>query len=96
MPINLTPWFVLWAIATTAVVVLFVWRVMVAKEEPAGIHVAPENDEQMVEVGQEAKLAHKLDAIDRWGKVLTAVSAVLVLVMGAAWLYNGLFAASMK
>lgn len=96
MPINLTPWFILWAIATTAVVVLFVWRVMVAKEESAGIHVAPENEAQMVEVGQEAKLANKLDAIDRWGKVLTAVSAVLVLVMGVAWAYNGLFPPPMK
>jgi len=96
MPINLTPWFILWAIATTAVVALFVARVMVAKEEPAGLHVAPENDAQMEEVTQEAKLAQKLNVIDRWGKLLTAVSAVLVLFLGAAWLYNGFFTAGLK
>lgn len=95
MPINLTPWIILWAMATTGVLVLFVWRVMVAKDETPGIHVAV-TDQQMPEVDKEVKLAHKLDVIDRWGKVLTVVSAVLVLVMGGAWFYNGLLGTSIR
>lgn len=94
MPINLMPGIVLWALVTTVVLVLFVWRVMVTKGEPRVLHVAPENEEQMVEVREEVKLARKLDVIDRWGKVLTIVSAVLVLAVGAAWVYNGWLAGS--
>ncbi len=88
MPIDLMPWLILWALITTAVLILALWRVVVARREVelGGLHVASANAAIPV---IEEKIAKTLVRIDRWGKTLTAVSALLVLAIGIAWLYNG-------
>lgn len=88
MPIDLMPWMILWAAITTGVLALALWRLMVVKQEDAlgGLHVAG-SDAAIPET--EARIARKLSKIDLWGKTLTVVSAVLILAIGAIWLYNG-------
>ena len=87
-PINLEPWLILWAIVTTVVLILAIWRVVVAKhdEEVAGIHIV-EGEEKVPEL--QTQMARKLARIDLWGKALTVISAILIAGIGAAWLYNG-------
>lgn len=88
MPIDLTPWLVLWAFVTTGVLVLALWRTVVARREAdlGGLHVAA-NDERIPEL--ETRIASTLARIDLWGKTLTVISVVLVLAIGSVWLYNG-------
>ena len=87
MSIDLMPWLILWAVITSGVLLLALWRLMVVRrEEQLGMHVT-EPDAGIV--GLEERLATRLCRIDRWGKILTVVSAILVLAIGAAWLYNG-------
>jgi hypothetical protein len=85
MRMNVTFWFVPWAVVTTAVLVLLVWRLVTAERETIGI--AP--DKPSV-TEQEVKLTAKLARIDFWGKALTGVSVALLLMMGATSLYNTL------
>ena len=88
MPINLEPWLILWAAITTGVLVLAIWRLMVVRHEHhlGALHVAGGNASIDRE---EAHIAGTLARIDFWGKTLTVVAAVLILAIGAAWLYNG-------
>ena len=88
MAIDLMPWVILWALVTTGVLVLALWRLVVARREEAlgGLHVAAA-DASIPEL--EAKIARTLVRIDFWGKTLTVISAALILAIGVAWLYNG-------
>ena len=85
MTIDLMPWMIGWAVVTTGVVALFVWRVLVANQEPGALHVVESEQEQE----QETRLATKLARIDLWGKTLTVVSALLILAIGLVWVYSG-------
>ena len=86
MPTEMMPWFMLWAAVTVGVLALFVWRVLVAEQEPGALHVVQSEMEQQ----KELKLATQLSRIDFWGKTLTIVSALLLLVMGMVWLRSAL------
>jgi type VI protein secretion system component VasK len=88
MPMNLMPWIILWALITTGVLLLALWRLALVRRESAlgGLHVAG-SDEKIPPI--ETKIARMLARVDFWGKTLTVLAGVLVLAIGAAWLYNG-------
>ena len=87
MSIDLMPFLILWAVITSGVLLLAVWRLLLVKRKAQlGLHVT-EPDAGIA--GLEVRIATTLARIDRWGKILTVVSAVLVLAIGALWLYNG-------
>ena len=86
MPIEMTPWFLLWAAVTVGALALFVRRVLVAEQEPGALHVVESEKEGQKEI----KIANRLARIDFWGKTLTVASAVLVLVMSWVSLHNTL------
>ena len=79
---KLIPWMILWAASTTGVLVLFVWRVLVARHERSGIYIV-EGEEKDLEA--QARISKALSRIDLWGKTLTVVSVALVLVIGSLW-----------
>lgn len=93
MRINLEPWLILWAAITTGVLALAIRRLIVVRHEGqlGSLHVAGGNPNIDRE---EAHIAGTLARIDFWGKTLTVVAAVLILAIGAAWLYNGWLQAS--
>ena len=41
-------------------------------------------------VPHQQEIAHKLEVIDRWGKILTVVTVVFGLILGGLWVYQGL------
>jgi hypothetical protein len=41
-------------------------------------------------VADQANVAHKLDVIDKWGKILTVVAVVSGLAIAAAYVYGSL------
>jgi len=87
MPIDLTPWLIAWAGGTTGVLLLLIWRLVVAKDEKQGGIYIVEGEEALLE--RQTAIASKLKRIDLWGKALTVVSTILMVILGSAWLYNG-------
>ncbi len=80
---NLVPLVVIWAILATAVLVLAFYRRMVANKEDDYVHV--EHDVS----AQQMSVAKKLEVIDKWGKILTVITAAFGLIIIAVFLYNG-------
>lgn len=87
MGTNLMPWMILWALVTTAVVVLALWRNMLGLHDLGGIHIG-EGEEKDAEV--EEQLTRKIARIEKWGKSLTVASGVLILGIGLLWVLNSL------
>jgi ABC-type iron transport system FetAB permease component len=73
-----------------AVLAMFIWRRRAASHEMDTIHVLA--DEVMIP--QQVAMAHKLEMIDKWGKLLTVVTVVYLITMGAIYLYQAWVASS--
>jgi hypothetical protein len=71
MNLNLTPFVVLAAVMVLTVVVLDRLRQAIARREDDTLHVLHGHA-----VPEQVSLAHKLDAIDKWGKRLTVITVV--------------------
>ena len=82
--INLTPFIVLGALLVLSVVSMIVWRQSVARREDDTLHVT----HGATAVTEQVEVAHRLDIIDKWGKVLTVVTVVYSVVVGALFVYQ--------
>jgi hypothetical protein len=76
-------WLLPWAVVTTAMLVLLVWRLLAAEQDT--IRIAP-GDPRVSE--DAVVLTRKLARIDFWGKTCTAASVALLFLAGLAALYN--------
>jgi hypothetical protein len=79
MQLILMPLLVVWGLLALSVAVLFAWRQMIARNEDDTLHVMDGV------VTQQTTVAHKLEIIDKWGKILTVITVVLGVVLGAAF-----------
>lgn len=73
-----------WIPLAVVVGVLAIYRNMMASHEDETIHVL---DGDAPQVAAQAKLGRKLEVIERWGKILTAIVVVYGLIIGAMYLY---------
>lgn len=89
MNINLTPYFVLWIVLAAVVLVMLIWRKAVTSHEDETLHVMDTGA-----VTQQLNVSHKLEVIDRWGKILTAIAVIFGLVIGALYMYQSWVAMS--
>ena len=64
-------------------------RKSVASNEDDSLHMM-----QGAAVAKQVSIAHKLEVIDKWGKILTAVTVGFGLVLGAAYTYQNWVTAS--
>lgn len=80
---NLIPLVVSWAILATAVLALALYRRAISVKEDDNVHVSVDVSAQQVAI------AKRLDAIDKWGKILTIAAGVFGLILLALFLYNG-------
>ena len=80
---NLIPYLAIWSLLALAVIALLVTRKIVAGKEDDHIHVL-----DGVPVTQQTVVAHKLDVIDRWGKILTALAVAGGLAIAALYVYS--------
>ncbi len=88
MHLNLVPFIVLWGLLAISVIVMIVWRKLVASEEDDTLHVLQGS------VAQQVTVAHKLEVIDKWGKILTVIAVVSGLLLGAVYVYQSWVTAS--
>ena len=84
MNLDLTPFFVFGIVLVAGVITLALWRKVVARQEDDTLHVL----EGSAVIHHQVDVAHKLDAIDKWGKVMTVVAAVYLLVILAIYVYQ--------
>lgn len=79
MHINFTPWMILWAAMALAVLVMAGYRKIASVREDETLHLVNPS-----ESARQLAIFHKLERIDKWGRLLTVVAAIygLLLVMG--------------
>ena len=88
MNVNLMPYFILWVVLAAVVVFLIVWRKTVSIHEDETLHLDAGG------ISQQLNVTHKLDVIDKWGKILTAITVIFGLVLGAVYMYQSWVALS--
>lgn len=89
MNVNLMPYFVLWVALAVVVIVMIVWRKMVTNHEDETLHVMDTGA-----ASQQLNVAHKLEVIDKWGKILTAITVIFGLALGSLYMYQSWVAMS--
>ena len=81
----MTPIVMIWVVLGVATLGLALYRKLISANEEDLVHLADGEERQIP--GQVA-LAHKLDVIDRWGKILTIVTVALGVAIGIAYMYQ--------
>ncbi len=75
-----------WAVLALIVLALAIYRKVLSNKEDDTMHLS---DAATGIVSQQAQLATKLEAVDKWGKLLTIVVAVYGLALAGLFLYQG-------
>jgi len=88
MNISLLPFLYPWVVLALAGVGLVVWRKVIASHEDDNLHVLDGGG------ADQTVVAHKLDQIDKWGKILTVIAVVYGVILGAAYAYQAWVQAS--
>jgi hypothetical protein len=83
MNFDFRPLLVLWGVLAASVLFLIVWRKMVSRHEDDNLHVLHTEG-----VAQQAIVAHKLDQIDKWGKIVTAVTVAFGVLIAGLFVYQ--------
>lgn len=83
---NLMPFLILLAIMAVMVLVLFLWRKTVARNEDDNLHVL--DGAAVQQTAQQAEVAQKLELIDKWGKILTIVTLIYGAIVGGLYMYQ--------
>jgi hypothetical protein len=73
----------LWALLAITVLALIVWRKTVARNEDDQVHLL-----HTEAVPQQAAVAHKLEQIDKWGKIVTAVTIAYGVLIAGLFIYQ--------
>jgi hypothetical protein len=81
---TLIPFAVIWVALALIVIGLAAYRRVVAAHEDDSLHV---REDEIQIVAQQGAIAHKLEVIDKWGKILTVVAAAYGVVLGGLYLY---------
>ncbi len=81
-----SPFVVLWVALALVVIGLLVYRRFVAAGEDDLIHVS---DEGGSAASHQMTVAHRLDQIDKWGKILTTLVVIYGVILGAVYVYRG-------
>ena len=82
MNINFWPFLIVWVALALTVVILFLIHRSIARQEDAQLNVL----ETAAAAQQQLVLEHKLEAVDKWGKILTAVVVVSGLILAVLYL----------
>jgi hypothetical protein len=83
MNIDFTPFAIVWVVFAVVIAGLLMYRRLVREHEEDTLFLSNPREEarQMV-------IAHRLDVIDRWGKLLTIVAAVYSVLLVGAYAYH--------
>ena len=88
---SFVPYIVLWIVLAAVVVALIFYRRSIASHEDDSLHLSAV---EAAAASQQVGIAQKLEQVDKWGKILTAVVIAYGLILGALLLYHGWVAGS--
>ena len=83
MNINFTPFMILWSVLAVVVLAMAAYRKVVSGKEDETLHLSSPS-----ESAQQVTIAHKLEHIDKWGKLLTVVVVVYGLLLALTYTYQ--------
>ena len=83
MNINFTPFTIVWIVLAVVVAGLAAYRWLVSENEEDTLHLSNPREET-----RQVVIAHRLDVIDRWGKLLTIAAAVYSVLLAVAYAYH--------
>jgi hypothetical protein len=84
MNVSLIPFVAVWIAMACGVAGLAIYRRLVAAGEDDMLHVL-DNESH---VAKQAATAHRLDSVDRWGKILTVIVTIYGVLLAAAYTYQ--------
>jgi len=79
---SYTPFTVLWVLLALVVLALIAYRKIVSNKEDETIHLGSGSE---AIPAQQAVIAHKLDVIDKWGKLLTVIAVAYGIILLAVY-----------
>jgi hypothetical protein len=82
---NLIPYVSLWILLAVTVLGLALYRKFVSMHEDDYVHIS---EGEARYIPPQVAVNHKIDQIDRWGKVLTIVTLAAGLGLACLYLYN--------
>jgi uncharacterized membrane protein YdcZ (DUF606 family) len=85
MNVALTPFLAAWIGLACGVVALAIYRKIISSHEDDTLHLAASTGGN---VTQQAYMVHRLEVIDRWGKLLTIIVVVYGLALAALYSYQ--------
>ena len=80
---NLITWIVRWAVVTTVVIVVGYFRLTLGLHEVLGMRLGSPHQSEFYE--QQEKVERRFNRLDLVGMTLTAVSALMMLVIVFLW-----------
>jgi hypothetical protein len=83
MRFDFTPFAMLWALLALVVLALIAYRKIVSLKEDDTLHLG-----NAIASTEQVSVAHKLDQIDKWGKLLTVIALVYGLLLAAGYTYQ--------
>ncbi len=72
-----------WALFAVSVIVLILWRKSVTREEDDNVHLLHTEG-----ISHQTEVAHRLEVIDKWGKIVTAVTIAFGLIIAVLFIYH--------
>jgi hypothetical protein len=79
---TFTPFTLLWIVLAAVVLAMIGYRKLVSSQEEETLHL-----DNAVETAHQQQIAAKLQVIDKWGKLLTAITVVYGIILFAAYTY---------
>ena len=83
MHIDFTPFTVIWGLLALAVLLMAGYRKTISVKEEETLHLT-----DPVETNHQVQIAHRLEVVDKWGKLLTVVVAAYGLLLLIAYTYQ--------
>ncbi len=85
MNLALTPFVAGWVVLACMVAGLAIYRRLISTREDDMLHVS---EGESSRISKQAEVAHQLDMVDRWGKLLTVLVTLYGLLLAAAYTYQ--------
>jgi hypothetical protein len=79
------PFAVLWVLLAVIVLALIAYRKLVSNKEDESLHLGTGSE---AIPAQQTVIAHKLDVIDKWGKLFTVIAVVYGLLLLCVYTYQ--------
>lgn len=79
---NLLPYAIAWAVLAVIVAALAIARKNISSHEDDSVHLGGDS---VVAMAEQVTVAKKLEAIDKWGKILTVILAITGVVLAVLY-----------